>query len=74
LVAVVEGGAAADHKALGLALTNTTDEAVAAALSALADPFTLGLRRAEDEAQERLDEIRARLLGQMRDGVRVRLV
>jgi len=39
------------------ALTNTTDDAVAPPLSALADPFALALRRAEDAANERLDEI-----------------
>jgi hypothetical protein len=42
---------------LAVALTNTTDEAVAPPLSALVDPFTVALRRAEDDSNERLDEI-----------------
>ena len=93
---------------LSKAVTDTTAEAVAPALSALKDPFELALKRAEDEANELLDEIlsegeqplivkvdlslhnrevtseaeiealleeiRQRLLEQIRSGVRVRLV
>jgi hypothetical protein len=39
------------------AMTNTTDDAVAPSLAALKDPFLLALHRAEDEANERLDEL-----------------
>ncbi len=39
------------------AVTDTTAEAVAPALTALADPFTLALQRAEDEANHLLDDI-----------------
>jgi hypothetical protein len=42
---------------LAVALTNTTDDAVAPPLSALTDPFVIALRRAEDEANERLDQM-----------------
>lgn len=39
------------------AVTDTTDDAVAPALAALSDPFTLALQRAEDQANDALDEI-----------------
>jgi len=39
--------------------TNTTPEAIAPALSALKDTFEIQLQRAEDEANELLDEIRS---------------
>jgi len=42
-----------------LAMTDTTPEAVAPTLMALKDPFVLALRRAEDQANEILDEIRS---------------
>lgn len=42
---------------LATVTTNTTAEAIAPALSALRDPFFLALRRAEDLANERLDEL-----------------
>jgi hypothetical protein len=42
---------------LTLATTETSAEAVAPSLSDLRDPFTLALRRAENEANERLDEL-----------------
>ncbi len=42
---------------IALALTDTTAEAIAPPLVALKDPFTLALRRAEEEANERLDEL-----------------
>lgn len=90
------------------AVTDTTADAVAPALTALADPFRLALQRAEDEAnhllddilsagdrpliatvdlrlrnrevateadvQALVDEIRSRLLEQVRAGTRVRLL
>lgn len=93
---------------LAEAVTVTTAEAIAPPLAALADPFTLALQRAENEANDRLDEIlsagssplittvdlrlrnrevateadvqalveeiRSRLLDQVRDGARVRLL
>src|SRR6185295_19317434 len=37
--------------------TDTTAEAIAPPLESLKDPFLLALKRAEDEANERLDEI-----------------
>ena len=39
------------------AVTDTTAEAVAPPLTALADPFTLALQRAESQANDLLDEI-----------------
>lgn len=42
---------------IALALTDTSAEAIAPALSALRDPFTLALQRAEEEANELLDEL-----------------
>ena len=39
------------------AVTDTTDDAVAPALTVLSDPFTLALQRAEDQANDLLDEI-----------------
>ena len=39
------------------AVTDTTAEAVAPTLTALADPFTLALQRAEDQANHLLDDI-----------------
>ena len=39
------------------AVSNTTAEAVAPTLAALKDPFEAALKRAEDEANERLDGI-----------------
>jgi hypothetical protein len=39
------------------AVTSTTAEAVAPPLGALRDPFEAALKRAEDEANERLDGI-----------------
>jgi hypothetical protein len=93
---------------LASAVTDTTAEAVAPALVALKDPFTLALGRAEDQANDLLDhilsegekplitrvdlelrnrevaseaevealvdEIKQRLLEQVRTGARVRLV
>ena len=38
-------------------VTNTTAEAVAPSLNALKDPFEAALKRAEDEANERLDSL-----------------
>ena len=38
-------------------MTDTTAEAVAPPLTALTDPFTLALQRAEDQANDLLDEI-----------------
>lgn len=49
----------ASHRILrpiGTVVTDTTAEAVAPTLAALKDPFTLALRRAEDQANELLDE------------------
>lgn len=40
---------------IALAVTNTTPEAVAPAISDLKDPFILALKRAEDEANDLLD-------------------
>jgi hypothetical protein len=48
------------HKVLrpiAVAMTSTTAEAVAPALAALQDPFRLVLQRAEEEANETLDQI-----------------
>lgn len=42
---------------IALAVTDTTAEAIAPALVALMDPFLLALRRAEDKANDLLDEI-----------------
>ena len=42
---------------LALALTDTTSEAVAPKLTELKDPFLLGLERAEERANNLLDEI-----------------
>lgn len=42
---------------IAVALTDTSAEAVAPALVALKDPFTLALKRAEDEANELLDDL-----------------
>ncbi len=42
---------------IALAMTETTAEAIAPTLVALRDPFTLALRRAEDLANELLDEL-----------------
>ncbi len=39
------------------AMTVTTTDAVAPSLAALKDPFVVALRRAEDEANDRLDEL-----------------
>jgi hypothetical protein len=39
------------------AVTDTTDDAVAPSLTTLSDPFTLALQRAEDQANDLLDEI-----------------
>ncbi len=39
------------------AVTDTTAEAIAPTLVSLKDPFTLALRRAEDQANDLLDEI-----------------
>jgi hypothetical protein len=48
------------HRVLRLftgAVTDTTDDAVAPSLTALSDPFTLALQRAEDQANDLLDDI-----------------
>ncbi len=42
---------------IALALTDTSEAAIAPTLTALRDPFTLALKRAEDEANERLDAL-----------------
>jgi hypothetical protein len=42
---------------IALTLTDTAAEAVSPTLQAMKDPFTLALKRAADEANERLDEL-----------------
>jgi hypothetical protein len=42
---------------LGAAVTTTTEDAIAPALAALKDPFIQALRRAEEKANDALDEI-----------------
>jgi len=42
---------------IALAVTTTTAEAIAPPLTALVDPFALALKRAEDQANEHLDEL-----------------
>lgn len=42
---------------IAMAVTNTTAEAIAPPLAALKDPFAVALKRAEDQANDLLDEI-----------------